>query len=65
MNWFKHLRPSYRTRTRPAHEPVRITKEDLIVATHWGFTRAEWAELPNDVRVAKRDQFDRVKGLGA
>jgi hypothetical protein len=65
MNWFKHLRPSYRTRTRPAHEPVRIHPQDRIVADHWGYTEPEWAELPNDVRVAKRDQFDRVKGLGA
>ena len=50
-------------RTRPKHEPVRITPQDRIIADHWGYTEDEWSRLANEVRVAKRDQFSRVAGL--
>lgn len=54
---------SHFKRTRPKHEPVRITPQDHVIAEHWGYTDKQWSDLDPWVRVNKRDQFYSEAGL--
>lgn len=60
MNVPRHFR-----RTRPAHEPIRITPEDHDIAAWHDLTDAEWADMSTLARVDHREEFARAKGLAA
>jgi len=38
---------------------------DRHVAAHWGYTAAEWIQLPALVKVDKREQFLQARGLAS
>lgn len=52
-------------RTRPAHEPVRITPEDAQIAATFAMSPAEWADLSSLARVDHREEFYRANGLAS
>lgn len=59
-NFFKR----HRARIRPVAEAIRITPEDRHIATHFGYTDEQWADLAPLYRVDKREEFAQVIGLG-
>ena len=56
---------SHFKRTRPAHEPVRITPEDRLIAATFDMSPAEWADLAPLARVDHREEFYRANGLAS
>jgi len=50
IRWFRSKRPAPAPPPRP-----RISPEDRMYARWWGFTPQQWADLPPDVQVEKRD----------
>ena len=47
---------------RIAGQPIAIP--DLLVLRHWGYTTAQWIQLPAIVKVDKREGYAQVMGLG-
>ncbi len=60
MKWFRRRRPT----PTPTPAPL-ISREDVLVTLHWGYTPAQWAALPNEIRTAKRAGYFQAVGLGA
>lgn len=50
IRWFRRKRPA-----PVLPHPVRISPEDRMYARWWGFTPQQWADLPPEVQVEKRD----------
>lgn len=60
IRWFKRRRPT------PAPTPApMMSREDVLVILHWGYSPAQWAALPNEIRTAKRSDYFQAVGLGA
>jgi len=59
LRYFKSRRPT------PAPVAPSISREDVLVALHWGYTPAQWCALDNHVRTAKRSDYFQAAGLGA
>lgn len=48
---------------RIAGQPIAI--HDLLVLRHWGYTPAEWVQLPAIVKVDKREGYAQAMGLAS
>jgi len=59
IKWFRRTRPQHSTAT-PA--PL-MSREDVLVTLHWGYTPAQWAALDNPTRRAKRNDYYQAVGF--
>lgn len=55
-------------RRSPAHraaivQPIQISREDRLIAAHWGYTAIQWVALDNHVRTTKRSDYFQAAGL--
>lgn len=44
---------------------AKVELSELLILRHWGYTPAQWAALPNEIRTAKRAGYFQAVGLGA
>jgi hypothetical protein len=63
---FKRLNRNYRYGfDAPAPAAPSISREDVLVALHWGYTPDQWCALDNHVRTTKRSDYFQAAGFGA